>query len=361
MRIIIADLTGKVSNYCTYLCNAISKRLVEGDELLLCSSQPSVDGLCESIKLSGCQGLAKVISYLQLIWTIRRKSPDVVHLQSLLFVEHNRLDSFFLRRIRRMVKTKVFYTHHSLYPHNMTDFEKPVYRERLNKVFNCIDTIIVHTQYDRKALIEEFGVSDAKIIIITQGMFEPKGDVVKPVNKNDGYTRYLMFGIQSEYKGTDIFIDAISTIPVADRERMKFKIIGKTDALLYEQYIEKASLLGIDWYPNPVSEERLYSEINQADVVVFPYREISLSGALLLALYFNKKIIPSDIPSFRETLDGFKTEWFFKSGNANALSKLMIDHLDGERFCEEWKMISLLKHQYSWETAANKTLELYGY
>lgn len=241
----------------------------------------------------------------------------------------------------------------------MTDVDKPVYRERLNKVFDCIDTIIVHTQYDRKTLIEEFGVSDAKIIIITQGMFEPKGDAVKPVNKNDRYTRFLMFGIQSEYKGTDIFVDAIERIPEETRGKMFFKIVGKTDASFYERYADKATKLGIDWYPNMVSEERLYSEINEADVIVFPYREISLSGALLLAIFFNKRIIPSDIPSFRETLEGFEQGWFFKSEDPKAMAALMIEHIAHEQFNSEINIIKLLKQKYSWDTAARNTLETY--
>ncbi len=359
MRIIIADLTGKVGNYCTYLCNAITKRLVEGDELLFCSPQPSADCLCAKIKLSDSRGLARVMSYIQLIWEIKRKRPEVVHLQSLLFLELNCLDAFFLRQISKKGKTKVYYTHHSLYPHNMTDNDKPIFRRRFNKALKWIDTIIVHTQYDRKTLNEEFGVSDAKIRIITQGMFEPKCNVVKSVNKNDGNTRYLMFGIQSEYKGTDVFIDATECIPEEKRNKMILKIVGITDSIFYERYAEKANKLGIDWYPYMVSEERLYSEINDADVIVFPYREISLSGALLLAVYFNKKIIASDIPSFRETLEGFNPEWFFKSEDKHSLAEIMMMHLDREAFSKELKAVSLLKVKYSWGTAAHCTLVEY--
>lgn len=62
------------------------------------------------------------------------------------------------------------------------------------------------------------------------------------------------------------------------------------------------------WMPYFVAEQKLDYEINESDVIILPYRSISQSGVLLLSLYFKKPIITSDLPSFKETLKGYRDE-----------------------------------------------------
>lgn len=375
MRILVVDITGTISNYCSYLCEALTKQLGKGDDLLFCGPHTFPSNICESRKLfdfgaSMYKGVLKwwqrmvkilvgILNYLYVLHIVKKAKPDIIHFQSLPFLEFNKSDVFFLKKLRNGGKHRLIYTHHSLYPHNMEEVDKETYRKRFLKAFSFIDTVIVHTKYDEMSLNNEFGIPLTKIKVISQGMFEPRGYVSPQINRNDGETRFLMFGIQSEYKGTDIFIDAISCIPEEERKKMCFRIVGKSSPSLYDAYINKAISLGVEWNPNAVSEEELYSEINSADVIVFPYREISLSGALLLAVFFNKRIIPSDIFSFRETLVGFLSDWFFETENPQSLAKMMMKHLNSAYYQQELETIESLKHHFSWETAAASTIELY--
>lgn len=375
MRILVVDITGSVTNYCSYLCEALTKQLEKGDDLLFSGPLPFLNNTCKNRKLfnfgaSKYKGVLKwwqrklkilegVLNYLYVLHIVKKVKPDIIHFQSLPLLEYNNSDAFFLKKIRRGGKRKLLYTHHSLYPHNIEEGNKEVYRKRFLKAFEQLNAIIVHTKYDERTLVDEFCIPLAKIRIISQGMFEPKGYLRTTVNRNDGQTRFLMFGIQSEYKGTDIFIEAIACIPEEKRKEMSFRIVGKTDSLFFDKYQDKASILGIEWVPRAVSDETLYSEIIAADVIVFPYREISLSGALLLAIFFNKRIIPSDIPSFRETLVGFKPGWFFESENAQSMADLMIRHLDKQVFYSEIEIIRSLKKSYSWEKTSHNTLTAY--
>ncbi|MFK2235280.1 hypothetical protein ACIXMR_13945 [Bacteroides fragilis] len=57
-----------------------------------------------------------------------------------------------------------------------------------------------------------------------------------------------------------------------------------------------------NWTPYFLEETVLHTRIQQADIIVLPYRAISQSGVLLLSIYFEKLVICADLPSFVETL-----------------------------------------------------------
>ena len=96
-----------------------------------------------------------------------------------------------------------------------------------------------------------------------------------------------------------------------------------------------------------------------------PYRAISQSGVLLLSIFFEKLIICSDLPSFRETMQGkwgdsLDRDLFFRTEDVGDLRNLLVRYVDGE--VSEMLLrerILHLKHLYSWERAARATWDLY--
>ena len=116
---------------------------------------------------------------------------------------------------------------------------------------------------------------------------------------------------------------------------------------------EKKQNANIEFIPEYVSDEVLYKYIADSDIIVLPYREISQSGALLLALSTKRLIITSDIPSFKETLAGTGEDTFFENGNAASLSNLIKKYVDG--LVDENKQLDIiesLEAKYSWENIA---------
>lgn len=99
-----------------------------------------------------------------------------------------------------------------------------------------------------------------------------------------------------------------------------------------------------------------------SDVLVFPYRNISQSGALLLALAFGKPMIVSKLSSFIETLDGFPEEAFIDVDSVESLKNAIIVHVDKKQtvFSQEINIISELQNKYSWNNSAKKTIRLYN-
>ena len=95
-------------------------------------------------------------------------------------------------------------------------------------------------------------------------------------------------------------------------------------------------------------------------MIVFPYRVISQSGALLLALSYSKPIIVSDLPSFKETLSKCPTSVFFKSGDTQELSKKIEGFVNGLIDNSPiLKGIEDIQKDLSWDVAARQTIETY--
>ena len=112
--------------------------------------------------------------------------------------------------------------------------------------------------------------------------------------------------------------------------------------------------------PKRISNKELYEKISEADYLIYPYRHISQSGALLLGLYFNKIIVASNLPQFIETLNEFKQEWFFESDSPDSLATLLQKLLTGKiAVSDELEIIANLKEKYSWDNVAKSTLSMY--
>ena len=162
-----------------------------------------------------------------------------------------------------------------------------------------------------------------------------------------------MYGNQSYYKGTDILVDAIALLPKEIQNQISTTIVGKTSNEYLSLLQNKAKGLDIDIIPEFVSDEKLNQMILESDVVVLPYREISQSGVLLLALFFERPIICSDLPSFRETLNSIPDEYFFESCNpqklANVIEKYACNFFDVEQYI---KKLQSIKEMYLWSTIA---------
>ena len=162
-----------------------------------------------------------------------------------------------------------------------------------------------------------------------------------------------MYGNQSTYKGTDVFVQALSLLPQEYKDKVHALVVGKTYSDYLNELKEKKQNANIEFIPEFVSDEDLYKYIADSDIIVLPYREISQSGVLLLALSTKRLIITSDIPSFKETLAGMGEDTFFENGNAENLSKLIVKYADG--LVEEKKQLDFiesLEAKYSWENIA---------
>lgn len=308
------------------------------------------------------RALELVYNYLYMAFYIWQKKPDILHIQWLPIVEFASGEAFFLKLYKRLVRgLKIAYTAHNIYPHNCIGKDKDEYRDRFVKVIGHIDAFLVHLKSSKETFCSEFHVPAEKVFVAYHGIYRPTfvsdTDLKVPRDKK----RIIMYGYQNKYKGTDLLVEAIATLPELYKRKLETSIVGKSDQELYDTYKERCESLNISWINEFVSDEELYRRINDSDLIILPYREISQSGVLLLALSYNKPILTSDLPSFKETLEGYPENYFFASNDSKSLSEMITRYLDNGLDIETIKkVIRGLNDKYSWKETANATLVAYN-
>ena len=372
MKVILLDISGKVVNYDLALFEALNK---ESEYISIEYYIPS-HGLLSLIpkkwqySLNIGKRVVKVVegllNYAFTCVKVACSKPDVLHMQWLPFMEFVGWEFTILKCLRWLSpKTRLVLTIHNVYPHDMDDVRKRSYNERFRKACSLIDAFIVHTKISKEDVIREFGLSAEKVHVCCHGVFEPKGITISSDFRKDGKLHILQCGGQSYYKGTDLLVDAVCKLDEERKKRLETHIVGGISQSFLTELKAKDIDSIITWKAYFLTDEELYQEINAADLIVLPYRNISQSAVLLLSIFFCKLIICSDLPSFKETMqggegDGLDDCLFFKSEEANSLRELLKKYIDGSIDEEAVrKRIMHLKSQYSWQSAAKATMKVY--
>ena len=375
MRILSIDISGRVVRYDDALYEAMVKECSK-DDLLICGT-PYKIRTTPQLKFSLWNFIPKEIAgspskfkkmlkalevflnYIKLAFIISKYKPDILHLQWLPFLEICRIECIFLYFYKLLnKKLRIVLTVHNIYPHNFSEKKKQKYRKRFIGIKSLLDRFIVHTKSSVEELEKEFGIKKDTVNVIKHGVFIPT-NIPKKNKKEDDKCVILIYGGQSYYKGTDIFIDAINKLPVNYKKIVDVRIIGKTSNELVSLLEKSANI--IYWNNSFILDEELNQEIVNADLLVYPYRQISQSGALLLGLFFEKPIIASNLPSFIETLENYPSDLFFISEDSDSLMNSIIYFLSMENSSKK-NLLSILKGikiNNSWQASAKQTLELY--
>lgn len=369
-RVIIFDVSGKVLKYDEALFRAIFKKSLSacfnislytpGHGLL--QLVPKRFSQSESRLKRLIKALESTINYFRVLLLLIFRRIDVIHFQWLPFLDFVGVESFFLRIMHSVSRnTRYVLTIHNVYPHNMSVESRRLYRKRFTKIKRRFDSFIVHTKSSKDVIVKEFDIDPSLVEIICHGIYVPDRVVKGERITNSKRIRFLQFGSQSYYKGTDVFVQAVAGLPVSYSGRADFRIVGGTSPSFLKDMMTIDSERVISWKPYFLSDDELYSEINEADIIVVPYREISQSGVLLLSLFFEKPIIASDLPSFKETLMGFDDDLFFHVEDYSSLRSLLMRYIDGNIDIDQVSStIKRLKALYSWDKAASDTLSLYS-
>ena len=108
----------------------------------------------------------------------------------------------------------------------------------------------------------------------------------------------------------------------------------------------------------------MYQEIEESDLIVLPYREISQSGVLMLTINFGKPLLVSNLPTFVETLSGDynndNSNFYFENGSPQSMCCMLKKHIDNLIDIDSMKkQISHLSQLYSWANSAQMTYDVY--
>ncbi len=318
------DLLAIVPYYTAYLSRAL---LREGTKLTVGSITYYLDPGCfRSQGVSVDPGPLNLVSRLRLPKLPRRvlklvevsinlcaltlrfiaSPPDVIHVQFLpLLRSRAPMDLWFVRFFRRR-GTKIVLTVHDLLPHDTGER----YRSLYMNLYSQVDAIICHSDHVAARLESEFRLPASRINVIPHGPFfydiSPSGtaEILNSIPAAPNRTLFLFQGILFPYKGVDLLLNAWQTLEQACSDAW-LVVAGTGSPELLEQIQEQAKRLGLQrvhLHPHYISTEELVALYRAADVVVYPYRAVTTSGALATGLALGKAMVASDLKVFRELL-----------------------------------------------------------
>jgi glycosyltransferase involved in cell wall biosynthesis len=241
--------------------------------------------------------LVKGIEYLPNARTLRkeieRSAPDVLHVQ---WLGLPRVD---LRWLEASAKVRpVVFTAHDVLPRRT---EKKV--ELWRRVFETVDRVVVHGECAVDALAS-VGVDRGRIARIPHPVFPPSpGRELQPPT---GST-LLFFGLIRASKGLDLLVRALPL--VADQVPDVRLVVAGDPIEMVEPAQKLARDLGvadrIDWRLCFVPDSEISDLLEEATVVVLPYRKIESSGVLATALGHGRPVVVTAVGSLGDTVREF--------------------------------------------------------
>lgn len=286
---------------------------------------------------------------------IREISPEVIHIQGFC---HPLLEIPFFLYERRSKRFTLAYTVHNALSHESKHGEAYY----LDRWYRGCDLVFVHN----KATVRQLPIwlcDDNRVIVAPHGFYN-KYKTERKTKKGDT-VHFLMFGQLRHYKGIDILIEAVALLDMDVRSRCIFTIAGAygqngscTD---YEQVARDK---GVDDYFDfrigYVEDDEIPRIFNQVDFCVFPYRSISGSGALLMAMTFEKPVVASNLPTFEEELNG--AGLIFESESVEALARTIerCVRMSNYEYGELCERIRETKQFHSWTNSARIIASAYS-
>jgi glycosyltransferase involved in cell wall biosynthesis len=228
--------------------------------------------------------LVKAAEYYPSVARLRHRldelAPDVVHVQWLALPGRD------LGWLRALDRPKVFTAHDLL-------GRRRERRETWLAVCRAVDRVVVHSEPGRDALVEG-GVERQRVAVIPHPVFDLSGQ--EPSAPNG--TTLLFFGLLRAYKGVDVLIRALPSIPGA-------RVVIAGDPLEPAEPLQRlAEAEGvadrIEWRLGFRPDAEIAELLDQAAAVVLPYRHAGSSGVLATALGHGRPVVISDIGGLAE-------------------------------------------------------------
>lgn len=292
----------------------------------------------------------------------RRLDPDVIHFHST-----NSIAFVYLSLFRRL-RAPVVYTAHVVTPHEPMRMEKAIW----GSIHRSVDLVVAHSRFDRARLQEEFGLPPSRVEVIPHGEYSFFEQSDSSVSRQDARQSLglgpsdevaLFFGYIREYKGLDLLFEAWPEV-VAARPNSRLLVAGDPVQLSQERLAELRA-----WAERVGAAHRFayipFSDVGRyfraADTLVLPYRRISQSGVLYLALSLGVPVVATRVGGLPEMLQEGVNALLVPPGDvpelAQALIRILGDPALRSRLADGGHRLA---DEHSWESIAKKTEAAFG-
>lgn len=294
--------------------------------------------------------LFKLAEHLPDMLRFRRQAgADVVHYQWLTVPA---LDAALLPPARPRAMT----AHYVLPP-------RPSRRQLLSarRAFGAMDAVIAHSEHGARRLRETVGLDPEKVRVIHHGAFDyltrlPEEKRLPPELEGAEGPVILFFGLLRPYKGLDTLLEAFRRVAGAE-----LWIVGNPRMAVEPLRSRAAEAPGrVRFLARFVEDAEIPAIFRRADLVVLPYRDAEHSGVLYAGLAFGKPLVLSAVGGFPEVAAEGAARLVppdDPEALAAELTGLVADEAARTELGEAAARAAA--GPYSWDAAAEKTLDLY--
>jgi glycosyltransferase involved in cell wall biosynthesis len=312
--------------------------------------------------------------YARLIGYAAKAKPRIFHI-----LWNNRFQSFdrtLLMHYYRLLGKKTVLTVHNVNASRRDSEDTRLNRLTLRVQYGLADDIFVHTKKMKHELMEEFGISEARVTVIPFGINNAvpntsltSGEARQRLGIRDSERTILFFGNIAPYKGLEYLVAAFRQLLdraggyrliIAGRPKNcegYWTAIRKT---ICEDVQRGRVLLRADFIPD--EETELY--FKAADVLVLPYRQISQSGVLFLGHSFGLPALAADVGSLKDEIIEGKTGFVFRPEDPVDLAKTIERYFASDLFADlrnrRLAIRDYATERNSWDLVAQMTMGVYA-
>ncbi len=316
-------------------------------EIFFRHSAPLLRGRPRSRLRFVAKGLEYAPNARKLAKEVERAAPDVLHVQWLGVPRYD------LRWLEASARVRpVVFTAHDVLPRRT---EKKV--ELWKRVFASVDRVVVHGEGAVEELVS-LGVPRDHIVRIPHPVFEPPAG--RTLRAPSGKT-LLFFGLIRESKGLDLLVRALPLI--ADQVHDVRLVVAGDEIESAKPYRKLAQELGvagrIDWRLRFVADPEIPDLLEEAAVVVLPYRKIESSGVLATALGHGRPVVVTDVGSLGDTVREFHGGVVAHPNDPSSLAASCVALLREDALADAVRGTEATRAELSWERAAEAHEQLY--
>ncbi len=267
------------------------------------------------------------------------------------------------KRVRRLSDARILFLCHNVFPHEHIGVPGGERLENwlIGRVLEQGDGFLVQA----RGLIDEVRRFHATAPVRTihhpcydffrrKDRSAPSGTVEK-----GGRKQLLFFGNIREYKGLDVFLEALHRI--GDRLEYRAIVAGEffVDPKPYYRLCKRLGLDGrVCWKEGYVPDSEIPDLFRGADLVVLPYKRATQSGVVPLAYEFGVPVVATAVGGLAEVVEDGKTGFLAPADDPAALAARILDFFNEGREAEFRAAIARFKEQLSWQQVVDNILAI---
>lgn len=309
------------------------------------------------------KGLCYILTLLRILIAGIIIRPKVIHVQ---WIRIPFVDYIFYRFFKYILNSKLIYTVHNILPHSAGKNDYNNYK----RMYELSDCLIVHTETAQNELVRDFKIDRQKTYVAPHGplkYFNDQQSVERTVNfilktyNLVGKKIFSMLGFQSDYKGTDLLIEAWRDSDFLTSQKDVVLIIAGSKA---ENFIKNGQVRNIIVIDGFISDIMFDSLLRISDIVLLPYRQIEQSGVLLTLISQSKPYCATNVGELTIPIKLENIGWIIpdisSKGIKDTLEAIIKNPEEIKNKSENKEGWARVKKMYDWDKAAEITKGVYN-